>query len=858
MKNKQWQQVETIFHKAISLDGEQRVSYLSEACSGDVALLSEIDSLIYAFERESMFLDQSAFSLGLSVISQSQETNLTGKDIGCYQIKNKLGGGGMGDVYLAHDTRLNRKVALKFLKNTLLDDKWAKRQLIREAQAVAMLEHPNICQIHSIEEIDGHNFIAMQYIEGETLGQFIAARQLSLQEIVSIARQIISAVVSAHSRGIIHRDIKPGNIIITPDGQAKVLDFGLAKLVQQKQKAGRDEEFTSHISRNGLILGTVSYMSPEQLRAEKLDYRSDIFSVGIVLYELLCKQNPFHLKSQAETIAAILGSEPAPLKSSECKIPDALARVIGKCLEKEKENRFQSAAELLVELENFKEGITARSVRQSFAGIYRYACAALILLLLLGTAIFFFTRPVKLPTLAILPIINESGQADKNTTGDGLTADLINKFSGLSKLKVVAHPLVSRYKEQIVNPKDAANELSADFLLIGKIVRQENALKLNVNLVKAADNTVIMTENYGIEGDELVSVEERLAGQIVFALESPLTESERRQVISTATKNEKALEYYFLGRDALSQQYDDNFKKAIEYFDEARKLDPSYAQAFAGLADAYVSISVPSASNPVPPVDAVKISRAAAKRAIEINPNLCEPYTSLGMIQLRHDWNWTEAENNFKKSISLNSDYASAHYGYSILLNINGRFEEALEEAKKASDADPFTPNIQMNLARVNYYKRNFSESVQIYADLSEKNPENYRISYGLGLLYLKVGRLKEGTEILEQVVKSNKPLAAAALGYAYAKAGRREEALQLISDLQQLSKERYVSAQEKAFVYFGLDDREQAFGNLKKACDERFPALPSFLIDPLFDEFHADARFAEVRKCANVPQWIP
>lgn len=855
MKNKDWQKVEFIFHTALELSGEQRALYLSEACFDDDSLLLKVESLISAFENESGFLEETAFDLGMTVLDHNQERSLTGRKIGCYQIKQRLGKGGMGDVYLAEDTRLNRKVALKFLKDTLLDDNWAKRQFIREAQAVALLEHPNICAVHSIEEIGEHNFIIMQYVEGMTLDQFIGMSELNIEDLLSIARQIVTAVTVAHSHSIIHRDIKPGNIMITSGGQVKVLDFGLAKIIQQQQQnAEREVENTSRISQNGLILGTISYMSPEQLRGERLDYRSDIFSVGIVLYELLCGQNPFNRKSQAETIADIISNEPAPLKDSQSEIPGALSSIVQKCLNKDKEKRFQSAVELLVDLENFGDAIAVGRKPRIFTGIYLVATLFFLILLIFGTVMFFQHQSNKIPTLAVLPIKNESGQADKDYLGVGFTGNLINKFSRLSRLKVIAQPLISKYEGQSINPQTVGSELNADAVLLGRIINRENALILKVSMINTSDGTALLENEYFLEENQLISVQDNLSSQVIAKLQPSVTEDEKRWELKHQTEDPEALKMYFLGRYYWNKQYGNNMKKAVEYFTRATELDPYYAQAWSGLADSYASFSVPSVENPISPAEAVVKAKAAAKNAVEIDDTLCEPYTSLGMIELRNGWNWVEGEINFKKAINLDPEYSPAHYGYSILLVFNNRFEEALAEGKKAKELDPFSANTELNLGRIFYYKRDYEQTAQIYSRLAESNPDNERIRYGLGLLYLKTGKLKEATEIFEQIIKTNKPLAAAALGYAYGKTGRRVEALQLLTEVELLSKARYVSSQEKAIIYLGLNDRERAFEYLNKACAEHFPALPYLLIDPLFDEFQPDPRFAEIRKCANLP----
>lgn len=852
--------METIFHTALSLGGDERVSYLSEKCSNDAALLTEVESLITAFESEANFLEEPAFSLGMNVLGHTVDRDLTGEKIGFYEIKERLGGGGMGDVYLAEDTRLDRKVALKFLKGDFGDDKWAKRQFINEAQAVARLEHPNICAVHNIEEIDEHNFIVMQFVEGLTLAEFISERaeDLSLEKILSIAQQIVRAVTAAHSHGVIHRDIKPGNIMITSEGSVKVLDFGLAKIVEQQQKTGLAEEHNKHISQPGLILGTVSYMSPEQLRGEKLDFRSDIFSVGIVLYEMLAKKSPFTRKSQAETIAAILGTEPSRLREGKIKIPDALDAIVHKCLDKDKEKRFESATALQIELENFKEGITVKSRAQKFSALYRYAAFVFLFVILVGAALFLYLQGGKIPKLAVLPITNESEQADKDSLSEELTANLIEKFSHLSGLKVVAPTIVSHYKGPAIDAQIAGKELEADVVMVGKLVRQENNFILKVNLVDVADGTATLVGDYSVEDALLVDVPQAISSQILDKLRPSISEAEQAKVGRRATDNPEAYKLYANGRYFLNRRDDpENMDKAIDFFTKAIKADPAFALAWAGLADSYVLVTTSSFKNPLKTKDAVVKAKAAANEAIEIDSELAEPYVSLGIIKSRYDWDWRGAENDFKRAISLKSQYAPAYYWYSRLLALMGRYDEALTFSAKAKELDPFTVSSQINSGNIYFWSRNYDEAGRVYQEVFNNNPDNLRkVTNDFGWLYLQTGKIPEAIDIFEHLRTPDSDYGLAGLGYAYARVGRSDDALKIIDEMKALEeKKRTISSQERAIVYIGLNDKDKAFENLFKACEERYAALPQLLAhDPVTDSLRSDPRFPALLSCVNLP----
>jgi len=852
MKIKQWEQLESIFHAALGLSGKQRRLYLSEACSDDELLLKEVNSLISAFEEESRFLDQPAFSLGLTVLQHTAKENLAGQKISYYQIKERLGGGGMGEVYLAEDTRLNRMVALKFLKTTLLDNEWAKRQFIREAQAAAMLQHQNICTVHSIEEVDEHNFIVMQHIEGKTLARYIDDSQINTANIVQIARQIVSALAVAHSHGIIHRDMKPGNIMIMPDGQVKVLDFGLAKVIQQKQKSDHEEDNASQISNNGLILGTVSYMSPEQLRAEKLDYRSDIFSVGIVLFELINKQNPFNCKSQAETIAAILDNGNAPFIGKSFQVPDALTTIVEKCLNKDKSKRFQSAVELLVELDNLKNDTKVNSSSRNATRLRGYAVMTMLFLMVASIFFYYTYSNNKVSSFAVLPITNQSNDSNNDYLSDGLTENLISRLSRVKRLRVKATTIVSRYKGRgDIDPQQAGKELGVENVLVGKIIRRENAVLLAASLVKTSDGSQIWSKEYYIEGNDLEISQNELAIQIISKLEVSLPKDENQLLTKQPLINAEARRQYFLGRYFWNKRDQENIQKAIEHFNKAIEIEPSYAQAWSGLADSYIVMSTPAYGS-LEVKKAIDKSKSALLKALELDESLCEAYTSLGSIKLRYEWDWSSAEENFLKAIELNPDYAQAHYAYSSLLVLKRQFAKAMLEAEKAKELDPLFPMSNLNIGRVFYYNRQNDKAIQVFTEFFNNNPTNKTAAYMLSLAYIQNGDFDKAISILQRFYDTDKEYFAAPLGYAYGKTGRKDDALKIINELEQRSKEKHIPPQEEAIIYLGLDDKDKAFERLNQSCAERFPAFPLLLTDSLVDGINSDPRFAELKKCVK------
>ena len=855
MKTDLWDRAEEIFNAALSLPPAARGPFLQRECNGETGLLSEVESLLQSFESHSGFLEDPVFDLGLNALNNEPLEDRSGSTIGPYQLEERIGVGGMGEVYKAVDTRLNRRVAVKFLTNTLANNKDAKRQLMKEAQAVAMLDHPNICSVHSIEQMEDSQFIVMQFIEGQTLGESIGARDTTPAEFRSIARQILSGVAFAYSHGVIHRDLKPGNIMLTPDGTIKVLDFGLAKIIPQRSLLDNGAtDDVSQFSQAGAIIGTVSYMSPEQLRGERLDYRSDVFSVGVVLYELLSGKNPFKQDSQAETIAAVLGSDPPPLDLS----PDFSAgysEIAKKCLAKKREDRFQSAAEILVELDN-AENRTYRSPQRKFR-LAASAVLAVIVLAVVLFAAFFFTASSPQRTLAVLPISLDPALAGKEYLADGLTQGLIDELGNLSGLKVKSEYLVSRFKKRPFNPKSAGEDLGVDAVFTGEIITRDDSLLLVTKLIKVSDGAVIDSDEHVLDESNLPDLQDKMATAIASKVSAGLSEEDKTKLAKQDTENPDAKLLYLNGRHFLENQAgSDDLLKAADYFKKATDQDRSYTKAWTGLADTYTLIGVPGHKmGQVTPEEAIARARYAAAMAADLDPLGAEPQVSLGMIKLRFDWDWEEAEKKFREAISRNPELPSAHLGLSNLLIIKQRFPESLEEARIAKQLVPFSPIPDLSLARTYSFARDWTEMDLVLSEALTSYPDHKRLIYFRGLLYLRTERFTEAIEIFETIYASDPVYAAAPLAWAYARVNRKSDASKILAALETTSKTKTVSSQEWAWIYLALGERSTAFEYLRRACEERFSAFPFALIDPAMDEVKDDPRLLELRKCANLDQ---
>jgi serine/threonine-protein kinase len=871
MAHEDWKRVEELFHAACGMPASERTAYLHRECAGDTSLREEVESLLSAYDARPEFMAQPAFSLGLRVMAiKSVAESLVGKQIGSYQILAHLGRGGMGEVYLAEDGQLGRKVALKFLSHKLADDSWGKRQLRKEAQSAARLDHPNICAVYGLEELDGYSFIVMQYVEGETLSSHIRNGTLPQERIPHLALQITSALAEAHAHGIIHRDIKPQNIMVSTGGQAKVLDFGLAKSVRQGALAAGDGD--SQISDPGLVIGTVGYMSPEQLRAERLDYGSDIFSLGTLLYELFSGENPFARASGAETITAILTSQPKPLRNIAPDVSTGLERIVHKCLAKDRAGRFYSASELLYELSALQQENYSRPRPRK-----RLSIAAFTLLtLLVAVPAFIYLRQLwdHLPgvasapnmtaarsvlpsatnvhSLAVLPISAEGAGNGLEYLADGLTESLIGKLYSFPELRVKAFTSVSGYKGKPVDPQSAGRELNVDILLLGKIIRRRNSLVLQSRLVRAEDGSLIWAGERYIQLADVLSLQDDIAKSVTDSLELRST-GEKAMLASHGTANPEAFRLYMLGRYYWRNRNEENIKKAIGYFNRAIKIDPVFAQAHSGLADSYVLLSTVSFGK-TPPEEAMSKATAAAKEALTLNGNLPEAHTSLGVVSLRYDFDWGNAEREFKKAIELKPDHAPAHYWYSSLLIILGRRDEAVAESEIAKNLDPFSPPSVMNFCRTLSLSRQYDRAIACYDKLVEEDPDNDHAQYLRGLAYQRSGRVEDALGIFQRLYKKNRALAGAALGYAYGKKGRMEEARKVLAEMEELSKQRYVPPQEFAIIYIGLGDNDNAFKCLEKAYQEHFPTLAYLAVDPIFSSLHSDARFVALTERLKLP----
>ena len=856
------QQIEELFHRAISVDPSERSGYLDRACQKNADLRREIDSLIAAYETSSGALDESAVTLAMRVLSAEAVDSMVGQEVGPYRILSLLGRGGMGAVYLAENRRLNKKVALKFLSAEYVTDNWAKRQLIKEAQAVAMLDHPNICTVYDFEEIGEHSFIVMQYIEGATLTNLIRKKSVQPDQFIPLARQIANALNHAHAHGIIHRDIKPKNIMVTPLGQVKVLDFGLAKTMQKNLEDVT--ESISQLSRDGLLVGTVAYMSPEQLRGEKLDYRSDIFSLGTVLYEMVNGKNPFAHKenskasrSNAEVISAIIAEEPSSLRNVAVNCPQGFDYVATKCLKKDRAERYQSVAELLIDLEGIQEGVVFEPRINRYLNISVAGVAAIVLLALVVSVFIYLAWGSSRKTLAVLPITCDEATVKTQCVGPAFTDSLIKALSSRHGMRVTSSQVVpALFGPNAASPQKIADDLDADIVMFGKISRGENGLILTLRTERVKERARVYEESESLTVDNLTRVAQWISLQTALQLELPMNEDDKtllNALVTQQNQNVDAVKLYLLGRMHWNNRDGEDIQNAIDYFLQAKEKDPLFAKAYAGLADCYVHMTTVRYGKLANP-EAMSRAEWAARKALSLDDNLAEAHSAYATVLMRGKWDWDNAEKEFKRAIALSPDYSPAHLGYSTLLRFTGRIAEGITESKTAMDLEPLSGPAILNYCRAQYFGRQFNQADACLNNLAKEQPNFASGQYMHGIVYLSLNRVQEATTIFEQIYAKDPILGGAMLGFVYGISNRKAEAQQVLAQMQELQTRHYIPPQEFAIVYFGLDDLDNAFPLLRKAAEEKFPSTQAVFLDPMFDRYRSDPRFIELARDVRLP----
>ncbi len=780
-----------------------------------------------------------------------------GEKFGHYKVQSAIGAGGMGEIYRARDTRLKRDVAIKILPENLTQDASAIERFMREAHAASALNHPNILTIFDIGEHDNIHFIATEFVEGQTLRQKMESSSLNLAETLDIAVQVAGALIAAHDAGIVHRDIKPENIMLRSDGYVKVLDFGIAKLTEREPLEFDAEAITliQAMTSPGMILGTAFYMSPEQARGLAVDARSDIFSLGVVIYELITGRLPFSGATVADVIASILKSEPKPCSEIVKNVPPELDRSIADALSKNREERYQTMKGFLSDLKQIRQRLEFETELQRFnSSNYAFAVGAEISFAEQATQIlpknlFPPTRKTRtrkaIDSLAVLPLVNDNGDANTEYLSDGITECIINSLSKLPKLRVVPRSTVFRYKGQETDLQEIGNELGVRAVFAGRIVQVGESLIVKAELVDIANEAQIWGEQYRREMTDIFTLLEDIAEDIGEKLRLKLSGEDKKQLAKRYTENTEAYQFYLKGRYFVTTKRTEEWiKKGIEYFQKAIDLDPNYALAYSGISEAYGFLA--SSTGGWSPRKAYPKAKAAALKALELDDALGEAHCSLGFSYLLYDWNFAEAEREFKRAIELSPNYPNAHDGYGFYLKAVGRHDEAIKKCKQVQQLDPLSPFAHVSLGYAYYFARDYEKAIDECSKALEMDKNSTFAYRNLGLAYLQQGKHKDAIIALSNAVKySCGGLAFESyLGFAYAVANKRAEALEVLTSLEDIDKERYVPAYNFAMIYAGLGDFNKAFDLLEQACKERSGFLPFLKVEPVVDCLRGDSRF--------------
>jgi len=757
--------------------------------------------------------------------------------LGPYEIVALLGAGGMGEVYRARDKRLGREVAIKVLPDLYASNPDRRARFEREAKAVAALSHPNILAIHDYGTDGNVTYAVMELLEGETLRGRLAKGPLPWREAVEIGAAIAEGLAAAHAKGIIHRDIKPENLFLTADGRMKILDFGLARVAIPASTELETGPQIPAETASGAIMGTVGYMSPEQLRSLPFDARTDLFALGCVLYELVAGKRLFQRRTAAETAAAILHDEAPPLGSIGTDLPPEVEGLIGHCLAKETGKRVASARDLAFALHALLTG-TDPSAPQPPTTLYRPKPPR--------------RRRQAIPSLAVLPLANTNLDPDKEYLSDGIAEGIINLLSQLPGLRVISRNTTFRCKGSDVDAQEVGRALKVRAVLTGQLFQRDDRLVIKMELVDVKDGSLLWGEHYNRKMSDILVVEKAITQEIAEKLRLRLTGEQKRRLSRPTTHNAEAYQCYLKGRHHWNKRTAEGLKKSIKLFEQAIDIDPTYALAYTGLADAYLNLG---GWGHLPFREAYPRAKAAATKALAIDENLAEAHVSLAMVLKEYDWDWPGASREYERAIELNPNNAIAYQWFGEYLAAVGRTQESIAALLRAIDLDPLSLIIHATLGRHGYYfARQYDQAIAQLRKTLDMDDNFWVAHLWLGWIYATIDRLPEALAELQTARRLDNNLEiVAALGYAYGRAGRRLEGQQVLDELQQLSRTRYVSPMLGALIATGMGEYNQALGWLKQAYADRAQMMSELKAEPAFDPLREDPRFAELLRLVGL-----